>query len=225
LSGLERKPKNWNKECKIQKVHNPNYKSHLIKLPARIGIIGSSGSGKTTTMIEIIHRMSGTFCEIIIVCKSKNQPLYQLLEEKCGDGVQFFENECPDIELFNDKQPRLVIFDDIICDKKMQDPIGKFFVRGRHYLLTVCYLSQNFYSVPKLIRQQWNYIILKKVGSDKDCKLIVKEFGLELSANELVKLYKECTKEKGDFLMVDLEDDQFKWRYNFSPIQLLSDAS
>jgi len=55
--------------------------------------------------------------------------------------------------------------------------------------------------------------------------LIVNEFGLEMKANELLKLYKECTKEKGDFLMIDLEDDEYKWRHNFTPIRLHSDAS
>lgn len=63
--------------------------------------------------------MSKTFCEIIIVCKSKHQPLYELLERKCGDEVKFYENNCPDIEHFDDRFPRLVVFDDIVCDKKI----------------------------------------------------------------------------------------------------------
>lgn len=43
--------------------------------------------------------MSITFSEIIIVCKSKHKPWYELLESKCSDGVKFYENTCPEIEL------------------------------------------------------------------------------------------------------------------------------
>lgn len=103
-------------------------------------------------MMEIIHIMSKKFCEIIIECKIGHQPSYELLENKWGDVVQFYENIFPDIELYKDKLPHLVVFDDIVCDMKLQQPIGNFFVRGRDYNLNVCYLSQNFSSVPKIIR-------------------------------------------------------------------------
>jgi GTPase SAR1 family protein len=58
-------PKSLKKEY-----HNPKYKNHLISIPARILIVGGSNSGKTNTLMEFIHRTSGTFNRIIICVKS-----------------------------------------------------------------------------------------------------------------------------------------------------------
>jgi hypothetical protein len=221
--GLYKHPKNWNDECKKDKVHNPNYKLHLIAIPFRMFVIGQCGGGKTTFIIELIHRMSGTFEEIIICCRSKHQKLYEMLEEKCPTGVVFYENEIPPIDTFKDKKQRFIIFDDLLNDKKMDVAVSQYAIRGRHFNLSLAYLTQNYYTVPKIIRQQMNYIVMKKVGSIKDARMIVKEFGLELDAQDLFNLYKECTKDKGDFLMIDLEDDRYKYRHNFVPLKISTD--
>ena len=38
----------------LPKSHNPNFEKHRISLPARIGIIGNSGSKKSSTLLNFI---------------------------------------------------------------------------------------------------------------------------------------------------------------------------
>ena len=211
---------NFYEYAKSEKAYNPNYKNHLINIPFRMGIIGSSGSGKTNVLLEIIRRMNDTFEEIIICLRSKNEPLYLMLEEKSKGMVKFYENEIPNVEDFKDGKQRLVVFDDLILDKRLNVIIGEYMIRARKYNISSIYISQSFYMIPKIIRQQFNYLILKKLGNLKDIKMIVKDYSLGLKTDDLMEIYKECTKNKFDFMMLDLENQDYKYRWNFSVIDI-----
>ena len=57
----------------------------------------------------------------------------------------------------------LLILDDIVVDKK-QEILENYFIRGRKIGLgiTICYLSQSYYDIPKLIRKNLSYLIILK---------------------------------------------------------------
>jgi len=55
----------------LKKLHNPNYELHHIEIPMRACIIGSSGSGKTNTLINLIKLFGNTFQNIYIITKKK----------------------------------------------------------------------------------------------------------------------------------------------------------
>jgi hypothetical protein len=84
--------------------------------------------------------------------------------------------------------------------------------------ITMCYLSQNFFGVPTLIRRQWNYVIILKLSGSKDMKAIIQNYSLGLDADEIVKLYKEATRERFNFLKisVDERDDNKIYSHNFT---------
>lgn len=203
--------------------HNPNFDKHKINIPARILLVGGSGSGKTSTLMNIIHRMNNTFNKIVVCCKSKDEPLYQYLEEKGEDLVEFFEGigSIPPCSSFKDSNDQiLVVFDDLCVDKH-QSIIEDYFIRSRKIAngITCIYLTQSYYKTPKIIRIQCNYIILKKLSSSRDLKLILSETSMCIDLKELVEIYKYCTKDQRDFMMIDIDapDDQ-KIRHNFLEI-------
>ena len=66
----------------IKKSHNPNYEIHHIEIPFRMLIIGSSGSGKTMTLINLFRAFSGTFQNIHIITKNADEPLYNYVVKK-----------------------------------------------------------------------------------------------------------------------------------------------
>ena len=65
----------------LLKSHNPYYDVHKIKLPFRMIICGSSGSGKTQTLMSLIYNMPDTFENIFIATKNKDEPLYTMLKK------------------------------------------------------------------------------------------------------------------------------------------------
>lgn len=197
--------------------HNPNYANHGIKIPFRMLIVGSSGSGKTNTLLELIKRMNNTFEDIIICCKAKCEPLYEFLASKIP--IKFYENgEIPDINDFKTgTKQTLIVFDDLVLMKD-QSRIAEFFIRSRKYNMSCIYLSQSYYKTPKVIRININYLILKKLPSTRDLRMVLGENSIGLNLKELTLIYQNIIKNnKFDFLLFDL--DKSELRHNF--LQLL----
>ena len=208
------------------KKHNPNFDVHKISVPFRMGIIGASGSGKSNTVLNIIAQFSGTFNRIIIFTKNKAEPLYQYLEAKIPqkDELEIFEglDELNKMKLDTEfKGQTLIIFDDM-CLEKDQSQIEQLFIRGRKLGdgVSLAYLSQSFYAVPRKIRLQLNYLILRKIPSSRDIVAILKECSLSVSKEQLNQLYNHAvTKSITNFLLIDFgADPELQFRKNFDEI-------
>jgi Cdc6-like AAA superfamily ATPase len=192
------------------KYHIANYKQHKINVPFRMLIVGASGSGKTTVLLELMKRMSGTFETIIICAKSLSEPYYLWLQDKYEDNpnFMFFEglDAIPNLNNLNGAGQTLIVFDDLVIEKN-QKIIEDFFIRGRKIAggISCCYLTQSFYKTPKIIRLQCNYVIIKKLSSTKDLNLILSEYSLGLTKDQLMSMYKEAVSEKNSFLLIDMD--------------------
>lgn len=218
------------------KTHNPNFKSHGMKLPFRCVIIGGSGSMKTNTTLNILHQMNGTFNKVIIYTRNKAEPLYEYLELAIPDkdeleiheGLDHLKTLDMDKEFFGQT---LVVFDDLVNEKN-QDVIGELFLRGRKLGkdkamganglvgVSILYLTQKYAMVPTLIREQCNYIILKKISSKRDTTYILRNHSLGLEIDELMKIYRYCVGGNNlNFLMLDLNEQPEKaYRLGFNKI-------
>ena len=214
----ECKLKDWYAEKGVQKYltkqNNPHFDRHHIKIPFRMLIVGNSGSGKTSTLMNLIYNMPGTFEEIIICCKSKAEPLYEYLEDKFKkDGsvkiMEFAKDGLPDIDKFDKETQRLLVFDDLVNEKD-QKQICEAFIRARKKNCSLCYLSQSYYAVPKMIRNNLTYIIIKQLSSLKNLTMIMNEYSLGIDKKKMKEIYDDSTRDRMGFLMLDLEGDKEK---------------
>jgi type IV secretory pathway VirB4 component len=192
----------------LLKSHNPYYETHHIKLPFRLIICGSSGSGKTQTLMSLIYNMPDTFENIYICTKNKDEPLYNYIDEKLGKkGLKITEIDkdgLPDLDKLNKEQQTLIVMDDLVGEKN-QKPMEQYFLRARKKNASLVYITQSYYAVPKMIRNNMTYLIIKQISSMKNLTMIAREFDLGLSKETLTNMYKDATKEKQNFLMMDLE--------------------
>jgi len=215
----------------LKSYHNPQFADTQINVPARIGVIASSGGGKTQFLLNFISKSSGTFGKIIVVYKA-SEPLYELLRDKIGSkNVDFYTSlsqlPAPNDLNMGDKQV-LLVFDDQNAVKD-QSKIEEYFLRGRKVAggITCFYLAQNYFSIPTLVRRQFNYVIILKLSGSKDMKQIIQNYSLGLDAEEVVKLYKDATKDMFHFLKisVDERDDNKRFSHNFTDFYTISDDS
>ncbi len=212
----------------LLKSHNPHFETHHIKLPFRMIIAGNSGSGKTQTLLNLIYNMPDTFEKIFIITKNKDEPLYNYLEDKLGkEGLTIKEGltELPDVDSLDKEQNNLIVLDDLVNEPlKQQRPVADFFIRARKKNASIIYISQSFYAVPKLIRDNINYLIIKQVSSMKNLTMICRECSLGIEKKELKKIYDDATQKKQDFLLIDLEGDKDeRFRKNFDEIYVLEE--
>lgn len=190
---------------KIPESKQKKYESNAgLNTPFRLLIVGSSGSGKTNTLINLIYNMPNYFHTITICTKNSDEPLYNYLKKKLDDSVNLCEglDEIPPLDSYDKTIPHLVVFDDMVLEKN-QDAMIEYFVRARKLNISTCYISQSYFRVPKTIRANINYLILKKISSNRDLGMILNDYSLGISKDDLYKVYKYATKEMFSFLLVD----------------------
>jgi hypothetical protein len=215
----------WYKEIPkkfLLKQHNPNYEIHGIKTPFRMLIIGGSGAGKTQTFLNILHNFGDTFNNIYIITKNKDEPIYNYLEDKLGDkGLQITEGiaSAVDLDSLNKDEQTLIVLDDLVLEKN-QKSLEEYFIRARKLNCSLIYISQSYFAVPRMIRQNVTYLVIKRLNTLKDLFRILQEYSLGVDKKELKEIYDSATKDnKQDFLLVDLEESpENRFRKNFNEI-------
>jgi hypothetical protein len=71
--------------------------------------------------------------------------------------------------------------------------------------VSICYLSQSYYGIPKKIRGNTNYIVLRKISSTRDLNMILADSSLGVTRDVLQAVYEGCVKKSiTDFLVIDL---------------------
>ena len=208
----------------LVKTKNPNFKVHGINLPFRMVIVGGSGSMKTNSLLNLLFIMPDTFMRVDIITKNRDEPLYNFLSDKIKDGLKIHEGlrNLPDVDEFDKKDNSLIVLDDL-CLEKDQSQISDFFIRARKVGCSVVYLTQSWFKVPTVIRQNLTHIILKRIGSTRVIKAILKDYTLGVSVEQLLEIYNFALKEKKeDFFMIDLDeaDEKRKFRRNYDVIEL-----
>ena len=200
--------------------HNPNFDIHNITIPFRMLIISYSGGGKTNFLMNLLFKFSDTFNHILLITRNKSEQLYEYLESKLGkdeltvhEGLDEFRKMKLD-QVYKDKAKQsLIIFDDMVQERD-QTPIEELWLRGRKLggSVSCIYLSQSYFETPKFLRSNSNYIVLKKLNGVRDIKLILSDYGLGATREQLLAMYNACMNYRRDekdngllnMLMIDI---------------------
>lgn len=226
------------KKFKEDERHYENEKSLQIKLPFRMVITGASGSGKTNALSNIITKINA-FDKIMIWAKDTEEPLYasfiddvRTYEKTHGASILTVSNtisDLPSVDSMNKDNNTLLIIDDMVTEKdKNLSKVSEYFIRGRKKNVSPIFLTQSYFDTPTLIRKQSSYFIFTKISGERDLNLILKDFRLGISEEQIMKLYTEATKGGfPNFFMIDLQtnDKDLRFRRNFKGIPIEDDVT
>jgi hypothetical protein len=202
---MEERPKkllNFYKTLKPEKIVNPAYAIHQIKLPFRMLVCTASGGGKTNFVTNLLYHMSHTFTRIEVVTKA-DEPLYDMIKDRLESvRIHIYDTDgIPDIDT-TDKTNKLLILDDLVLEK--DKAIGQAFIRSRKVGWSVIYISQSYFGVPKLVRQNVNYVALGRGINKRDLRMILSEYSMRVSEDELLRFYNQATERPMNFLLLDM---------------------
>lgn len=198
----------------LDKVDNPNFHLHNLKLPFRMCVVAPSGSGKTNFLLNLLHKFScgdrGTFKTIHIITRNKDEPLYKWLNSECEQIIiQEGLSHTPKLDEFDKDENHLVVWDDLVLSKDLS-MVENYYIRARKLNCSVIFISQSYFKIPKIIRNNCSYMVLLKLSGQREVNLILSEFGLGITKEQLIDLYKFATQEKFSPLLIDMEADADK---------------
>lgn len=198
----------------LDKVDNPNKHLHQLKLPFRMCVVAPSGSGKTNFLVNLISMFSagkGTFATMTIITRNKDEPLYKWIEKKSDGQITIKEglSNTPVLDKMDKDNNHLVVWDDLVLAKDLS-MVENYYIRARKMNCSVIFISQSFFKIPKIIRNNCSYMVLLKLSGNREVNMILSEFGLGITKDELLALYKYATAEKFSPLVIDMEEDASK---------------
>lgn len=198
----------------LDHVENPNYDLHKLKLPFRMCIVAPSGSGKTNFLLNLIHLFccgnKGTFQTIHIITRNEDEPLYKWLKG-VNESIIIKEGltNTPKLDDFDKSVNHLLVWDDLVLSKDLSS-VEQYYIRARKLNVSVIFISQSYFKIPKIIRNNCSYMVLLKLSGNREVNMILSEFGLGVTKEQLLNLYKYATNEKFSPLFIDLENDPDK---------------
>ena len=191
---------NLDPEFMDEQITYDNFKQVQISLPANIGLLGTTGSGKSNYLLNFIKDLS-VFNKIFLYASNLDQPLYKSMIKKIRDLekksktsiLEVFDNidDVKSPDEFDQMDNVLCIFDDFQNEKvTKQKNIVDLFTKGRSRSITNIYIAQTYFKgIPSVIRGNLQYLIIFKVESTGDLGRICADKALGIDKKQLMNLF------------------------------------
>ena len=91
------------------------------------------------------------------------------------------------------------------------------FIRCRKLNITLVFITQPYFSVPKDVRLNSTHYLVMKINNRKELQNIAINHSADIDYQDFVKIYRESTKNPYDFLTIDTTlpaDDRLRFRKN-----------
>ena len=221
---------------KNKKEHNEKW-SFIPDPSYRILIIGGSGSGKTSALLNLIKEQDN-IDKMFLCAKDLSELKYEFLIKKREDvGIQFCNDPNAFIECSNtiddvyqnidgynpSRKKKLIVFNDMVVDitsnKKFQAIIKELFIRCRKLNISLVFITQFYISVPKDVRLNSTHYLIMKINNRKELQNISINHSAGIDYNNFVRFYRECTRKPYSFLITDTTlpaSDPVRFRKKFA---------
>ena len=225
----------------LDAITNKNNKDDEKKWPYRMLIIGPSGLGKTNTLLNLIQKQDNdsVFDKIDLYAKDLSEPKYQFLIKKrenaeiknLNDPNTFIEcsytmdGVYSNFDDYNPKRKKkdLIVFDDMVADimtnKRFQAIIKELFIRCRKLNISLVFITQSYFSVPKEVRLNSTNYLIRKIHNKIELQQIAINHSADIDYRDFLKIYRNCTSETYSFLTIGTTltaDNLMRFRKNFS---------
>ena len=106
---------------------------------------------------------------------------------------------------------------DIKSNKKVSPIVTELFLRERKLNISLVFISQSYFKVPKTIRLNATYYFIMKIPNKRELEQIASSHLPDIDFKGFMKLYKDYTKEPYSFLVNETflsSDDLLRFRKN-----------
>ena len=203
----------------------------------RILIIEGSISGKMNSLFNLINHQPD-IDEIYLYAIDLNEKYQFLIKKREDVGIKHFNDSKAFTEYSNDmdniyknieeynpnkKSKKLIVFEDMIANmlnnKKVNPIVTELFIRSRKLNISLVFLTQSYFVVPKNIRLNSTHYFIMKIPNKQELQKIASNNSSNIDFKDFMNLYKECTAKPYSFLVIDANlasDNPSRFRKNLS---------
>lgn len=111
-------------------------------------------------------------------------------------------------ECYGDIKPLItwILFDDLIgtgaFSRKMKSLISNLTIKHRHLQTNLIFTTQNYKSIPAILRVNMDILVLFKTGSDTELSKIFEDVSGYIKYDQFLQLYEYATQGKNDALII-----------------------
>ena len=93
------------------------------------------------------------------------------------------------------KRKKLIVFDDMIADimtnKKFQAIIKELFIRCRKLNISLVFITQSYFSIPKDVRLNSTHYLIMKINNRKELQNIAINHSADIDYKDFMKIYSD----------------------------------
>ena len=175
--------------------------------PYRVLIIRGSGSGETNALLNLINEQND-IDKSYLYARDISEPKYEYLIKKRKDAgiknlndpnafIQCFNSMDDVFENIHDYNPSrrrkvLIDFDymiaDIMANKKFQATIKELFIRCRKQNISLVFITESYFSVPKDVRLNSRHYLIMKINNKRELQNISINHSADIDNNDFMKI-------------------------------------
>ena len=125
------------------------------------------------------------------------------------------------------KRNVLIVFDDMIAgkinNKNLHPIVTELFIRGRKLKISVVFITQSYFKVPKGIRLNSTHFSIMKIPNKRELQQIALNRSSDIDFEDSIKIYKKYTVEPYSFLVNNTtlpSDNPLRFRKNLLKISI-----
>ena len=162
--------------------------------------------------------------KIYLYAKDPYEAKYQyLINKREGVGINHFNDPKAFIEYSNDmhdvykninyynpdkENKILIVFDDMIADmiqnKKLNSVVAELFIRGRKLNISLFFITQSYFKVPKDVRLNTTYFCISKIPNKRETKQIAINHSSDISTKDFKNIIENVQLNRIRFLLMIL---------------------
>lgn len=187
-----------------------------LRHPFNCFVAGSSGSGKTVLIRNILKNWNDAFHNLptnsqleVTWIYGQQQPLYKI-PIKNNVNVKY-TNKFPTYSQLEVSRPHIIVIDDLMNELANNETLASLFTKGSHHLnISVFFIVQNMFAQGRQMRNislNAHYIILMQNARDKSQINTLARQVMPENKKLFLEIFKLATSRPFGYLLIDLKND------------------
>ena len=121
------------------------------------------------------------------------------------------------IEDYNPGKKLIDMITDMINNNKLDSIVTELFIRGRKLNISVVFITQSYFKVPKDVRLNSTHFVIMKIPNKRELQQIALNHSSDIDFKDFMKIFRKYTAEPYSFLVNDTtlpSNDPLRFRRN-----------